>query len=345
MNTLLATAAAVLSWTFGEWMFKGKPSMLGARLRRGRRPGRDHARLRLRRHPMGAFVIGLLAGARVPLGRQRAEEDARRGRLARRVRRARRGRDTRRAADRRVLRPVARRARLLRLGHRQGDAGDFPIAAQVWTQAKAVAHDRVVRGRRLVAYADRRRRSGCACTEEEEREGLDITSHGETASAYRPLEPLLLELRSHWAPPQAAPFFSPFPGLAQVALGCARTHFSARRPRKRLPPAPASLTQPKRPPALARDYRPVSGAWAERAPPGERFSRPRWSPTSPPPSPARCSKLERRILDQRCRRSSAGSARSGWSTRRRSTPRSTCATAASSSRRWTPTSFPAASTT
>jgi Amt family ammonium transporter len=30
VNTLLATAAAVLSWTFAEWMIKGKPSMLGA---------------------------------------------------------------------------------------------------------------------------------------------------------------------------------------------------------------------------------------------------------------------------------------------------------------------------
>src|SRR5882672_3735516 len=30
MNTYLATALAVLSWMFGEWMVKGKPSMLGA---------------------------------------------------------------------------------------------------------------------------------------------------------------------------------------------------------------------------------------------------------------------------------------------------------------------------
>ncbi len=30
MNTFLATACAVLSWTFGEWIFKSKPSMLGA---------------------------------------------------------------------------------------------------------------------------------------------------------------------------------------------------------------------------------------------------------------------------------------------------------------------------
>ena len=30
INTFLATACAVLSWTFGEWLIKGKPSMLGA---------------------------------------------------------------------------------------------------------------------------------------------------------------------------------------------------------------------------------------------------------------------------------------------------------------------------
>ncbi|WP_395007494.1 ammonium transporter [Undibacterium sp.] len=30
LNTLLATAAATVSWVFGEWMSKGKPSMLGA---------------------------------------------------------------------------------------------------------------------------------------------------------------------------------------------------------------------------------------------------------------------------------------------------------------------------
>jgi Amt family ammonium transporter len=30
VNTYLATACAVLSWTFAEWLLKGKPSMLGA---------------------------------------------------------------------------------------------------------------------------------------------------------------------------------------------------------------------------------------------------------------------------------------------------------------------------
>src|SRR5205823_12614329 len=30
VNTLVATAAAVLAWIAGEWLMKGKPSMLGA---------------------------------------------------------------------------------------------------------------------------------------------------------------------------------------------------------------------------------------------------------------------------------------------------------------------------
>jgi Amt family ammonium transporter len=30
INTYLATAAAVVAWTFAEWLLKGKPSMLGA---------------------------------------------------------------------------------------------------------------------------------------------------------------------------------------------------------------------------------------------------------------------------------------------------------------------------
>jgi Amt family ammonium transporter len=30
INTFLATAAAVLAWTFGEWLVRGKPTMLGA---------------------------------------------------------------------------------------------------------------------------------------------------------------------------------------------------------------------------------------------------------------------------------------------------------------------------
>jgi Amt family ammonium transporter len=61
VNTLLATAAATLSWVFGEWIIKGKPSMLG---------GASGAVAGLVAitpacgyvGPMGALAIGLLAG-------------------------------------------------------------------------------------------------------------------------------------------------------------------------------------------------------------------------------------------------------------------------------------------
>jgi Amt family ammonium transporter len=61
INTLLATACATVSWVFGEWITKGKPSMLG---------GASGAVAGLVAitpacgfvGPMGALVIGLLAG-------------------------------------------------------------------------------------------------------------------------------------------------------------------------------------------------------------------------------------------------------------------------------------------
>ncbi|MFZ6862101.1 ammonium transporter [Undibacterium sp. Ji67W] len=61
VNTLLATAAAAVSWVFGEWMSKGKPSMLG---------GASGAVAGLVAitpacgfvGPIGALVIGLLVG-------------------------------------------------------------------------------------------------------------------------------------------------------------------------------------------------------------------------------------------------------------------------------------------
>ena len=61
VNTLLATACATVSWVFGEWITKGKPSMLG---------GASGAVAGLVAitpacgfvGPMGALVIGLLAG-------------------------------------------------------------------------------------------------------------------------------------------------------------------------------------------------------------------------------------------------------------------------------------------
>src|SRR6185436_4879947 len=62
MNTFLATACAVLAWTFLEWMFKGKPSMLGAASGAvaglvAITPAAGNVGI------SGAFVIGLAAGA------------------------------------------------------------------------------------------------------------------------------------------------------------------------------------------------------------------------------------------------------------------------------------------
>jgi Amt family ammonium transporter len=61
LNTLLATAAAVLSWMFAEWIFKGKPSMLGAA------SGAVAGLVAITPAcgfvgPNGALVLGLLAG-------------------------------------------------------------------------------------------------------------------------------------------------------------------------------------------------------------------------------------------------------------------------------------------
>ena len=61
MNTFLATACAVLSWTFAEWLLKGKPSMLGAASGAvaglvAITPAAGNVGI------PGAFVIGLAAG-------------------------------------------------------------------------------------------------------------------------------------------------------------------------------------------------------------------------------------------------------------------------------------------
>ncbi|MGZ5780259.1 MAG: ammonium transporter, partial [Burkholderiaceae bacterium] len=61
VNTLLATAAASLSWMFAEWMSKGKPSMLGAA------SGAVAGLVAITPAcgflgPMGALALGLIAG-------------------------------------------------------------------------------------------------------------------------------------------------------------------------------------------------------------------------------------------------------------------------------------------
>ncbi len=101
VNTFLATAAAVLGWTRGGVDQQGQAVDAGCGIGCGRRSGRDHAGRGLRRAVRRA---GHRRDRRrgVPVGRQRAQAPAGRGRRARRVRRARRRRHPRRAADRRV---------------------------------------------------------------------------------------------------------------------------------------------------------------------------------------------------------------------------------------------------
>ncbi len=61
INTFLATAAAVLAWTFGEWILRGKPTMLGAA------SGAVAGLVAITPAcgwvgPMGSIVIGVLGG-------------------------------------------------------------------------------------------------------------------------------------------------------------------------------------------------------------------------------------------------------------------------------------------
>jgi Amt family ammonium transporter len=61
LNTFICTAAAVCAWTFGEWLFRGKPTMLGAA------SGAVAGLVAITPScgavgPMGAIVLGILAG-------------------------------------------------------------------------------------------------------------------------------------------------------------------------------------------------------------------------------------------------------------------------------------------
>ncbi len=101
INTFSATAVAVLAWCVGEVADEGQGLDAGCRIGCGGGSGGDHAGGRQRR-PDGCAGGRLRRRLRLPVGRQRPEEAARRRRLARRVRRARCRRHRRRAADRRV---------------------------------------------------------------------------------------------------------------------------------------------------------------------------------------------------------------------------------------------------
>jgi Ammonium Transporter Family len=125
----------------------------------------------------GAFAIGLGVRRGVSVGCDGTQETDQGRRLARCLRRARHRRHFRRAHDRNFQRPLTRRPRLDgRLGQGHERLPRFTIQLQAvclvfaWTGVVAFIAFYIVK--RLVALR---------VPEEEEREGLDITSHGERA--------------------------------------------------------------------------------------------------------------------------------------------------------------------
>jgi Amt family ammonium transporter len=171
VNTLFATAAAVLAWCLGEAMTKGKASMLGAA------SGAVAGLVAITPAcgtvgPMGGIVIGLLSGFVCLWGvnglkRMLGADDSLDvfgvhgvgGILGA------------------VLTGVFSAASL---GGIKGD--DYSIGSQVLIQIEGVIITMVVSAIvAFIAYKIADMVMGLRVTEEEEREGLDITSHGETA--------------------------------------------------------------------------------------------------------------------------------------------------------------------
>jgi Amt family ammonium transporter len=180
MNTFLATACAVLSWTFGEWLFKGKPSMVGAASGAvaglvAITPAAGNVGI------PGAFVIGVAAGLVCLWGVNGLKKLL--------------GADD--SLDVFGVHAVGGVLGALLTGvfnsPKLGGPGFYnnwfemkpgfeSVMAQLWIQAQAVGV--VLVWTAVVAFAAFKIADlvvGLRVTEEEEREGLDINSHGETA--------------------------------------------------------------------------------------------------------------------------------------------------------------------
>ena len=183
LNTLLATAGATLTWVLGEWIFKHKPSMLGAASGAvsglvAITPGAGFV------GPMGALVIGLLAGIVCLWGVTGLK------RLLRAVD----------SLDVFGVHGVGGILGAMLTGvfasPALGGQGvwdyttnamntSYSIASQLWIQAHAIGV--TVIWSAVVAFIAFKLVDiviGLRVPEEEEREGLDITSHGESAYRY-----------------------------------------------------------------------------------------------------------------------------------------------------------------
>ena len=178
-NTMLATAAAALAWTFTEWIIKGKPSMLGGASGAvaglvAITPACGYVGIG------GALVIGLLAGMICLWGvnglkRLLGADDALDvfgvhgvgGMLGA------------------ILTGVFADPALGGVGmydYVVNKVGDYSMGAQVTSQLWAIGTTIIWSGIvSLVAYKLVDMTIGLRVTEEEEREGLDTISHGESA--------------------------------------------------------------------------------------------------------------------------------------------------------------------
>ncbi|HEU4853385.1 MAG TPA: ammonium transporter [Telluria sp.] len=180
INTLLATAAATVSWVLGEWVAKGKPSLLGAA------SGAVAGLVAITPAcgfvgPMGALVIGFVGGLACLWGvnglkRMIGADDSLDvfgvhgvggivGALLTGVFAA------PQLGGQGIFDYVANKA-----------AAEYSIAGQLLIQAKAIGV--TILWSALVAFIAYKVADlllGLRVPEEEEREGLDITSHGESA--------------------------------------------------------------------------------------------------------------------------------------------------------------------
>ena len=180
VNTLLATAAAVLSWSVAEWVLKGKPSMLGGA------SGCVAGLVAITPAagfvgPMGALVIGAAAGAICLWGVSGLKKLL--------------GSDD--SLDVFGVHGVGGILGALLTGVfadpalggtgiwdyvANAAAPDYSIASQLWIQSQGVIVTLIWSG--VVSYIAFKLVDmvvGLRVKEDEEREGLDISSHGESA--------------------------------------------------------------------------------------------------------------------------------------------------------------------
>jgi Amt family ammonium transporter len=171
VNTVLATAAAVLSWIAGEAVLRGKPSMLGAA------SGAVAGLVAVTPAagfigPMGSIVLGALAGLVCLWGVSGLK----------RLLRADDAFDVFGVHGIGGILGALLTGVLNAPGLGGTGAADFSVATQLGIQFKSVVVTIVVSGVvAFIAYKIADMVFGLRVSEEDEREGLDISSHGEQA--------------------------------------------------------------------------------------------------------------------------------------------------------------------